>query len=217
MTSCLKFSLWYERFFLLLLALTLHSVVPVAERGDLQTVPIKMPGDISELVKDLLSGPKMNSSHTSLLWLFSSVALCNHVLSEAWKWKWIDGLTGCCVAPLRLCWAQKLCSPSFQSVYIVLLNFVHCWCYSLRVFPSSSSSLRCSDECVGVTISAPTWSIYYQRIETLLFIEAWTQPAVQSDVLLLCSNEFYRGKHSDLPTVEGSGWIPTTCRVRWKM
>lgn len=59
-------------FFPLRLAQALCTIGPVGECLDLENLPIKMPGDISGLVKDLLSGPKMNSSHTFLLSVFSS-------------------------------------------------------------------------------------------------------------------------------------------------
>lgn len=58
---------------------------------DLENLPIKMPGDVSGLVKDLLSGQKMNSTHTFLFSVFSSVALCNHALWEVSIRTWIDG------------------------------------------------------------------------------------------------------------------------------
>lgn len=92
MTSCFKV-VYNMRFFFFLrhLALILCSAVPVGDCWDLENLPIKMPGDVSGLVKDLLSGQKMNSTHTFLFSVFSSVALCNHALWEVSIRTWIDG------------------------------------------------------------------------------------------------------------------------------
>lgn len=126
MTSCFKVVYKMRGFFLLHLALILCSAVPVAECWDLENLPIKMPGDVSGLVKDLLSGQKMNSTHTFLFSVFSSIALCNHALWEVN----VDWYSKDASSVLWLCLSGVRCFHSFNdlpasSVFAELLLMFH--------------------------------------------------------------------------------------------